>query len=261
MTGQSGHEIDDLREQVERLRERQRMLMRQLEDEQDEFASLARSVWQIQEDERRRLAGELHDGIGQNLTALKHQIALIGSTCGDNAPLRARIESSLDLCSDTLDQTRRLSRLLRPQILDDLGLVPALEWLGRTLGEPAGVDVDIAVAEDLETVFDSSINTLLFRVAQEALTNVVRHAGAEHAVIRLDRRADHVVMQVWDDGHGFDVEAMRAKAARSESLGLNGMRQRLRMNGGRLDISRAADGGTLIRCIVPCRASGAETGA
>lgn len=258
MTTTSENEIGALRSQVSDLHQRQRTLMAQFKEEQRSFVSLAKAVWQVQEDERRRLAGELHDGLGQNLTALKHQLALIGSTCGENASLRARVETSLILCSDTLDQTRRLSRLLRPQILDDLGLVPALEWLARTLGEPAGVNIEIAIADSLETTLDQGISTLLFRVAQEALTNVVRHANARHAVVRLDERDHHMLMQIWDDGCGFDVTNALNNANRGSSLGLNNMRQRLHMYGGSLEISNAPDGGTRIRCDVPLNPPGTD---
>lgn len=252
----SEEQTDALRAQIQALHERQMRLMAQFEKEQHGLASLARSVWQVEEDERRRLAGELHDGIGQNLTALKHQLATIGSGCSDNPDLRARVEASLELCSETLDQTRRLSRLLRPQILDDLGLLPALDWLARTLGEPAGLQIEVAAAEQLDECLDQGISTLLFRLAQEALTNVVRHAHAQHAVVRLDRRRDFLVMQIWDDGCGFDVSAALEKSSRGGSLGLNSMRQRIQMYGGWLDISEVVDGGTHIRCHVPCAASG-----
>lgn len=122
----------DLRAHYQRLLER-------IEANEAEFRRLGRAVWRVQEDERRRLARELHDGIGQNLTALKHRLALLGGELppGSDA-LRAKLEAAIALCSATLEDTRKLSRLLRPPMLDDLGLEPSLRWLARSLGEAGG---------------------------------------------------------------------------------------------------------------------------
>src|SRR5688500_5280316 len=133
---------DDGAPSLDRLRADVRALLQRLEANDRQFRGLARSVFRVQEEERRRIARELHDGIGQNLTALKHQLELLTAGAADPA-LLAGLQAGIDLCARTLADTRELSRLLRPQVLDDLGLAAALRWLGRAVGEPAGLAVAV----------------------------------------------------------------------------------------------------------------------
>ena len=232
---------------LERLRADYGALLARLEASDLRFRGLARSVFRVQEEERRRIARELHDGIGQNLTALKHQLSLLTAEAPDPV-LQAGLGAAVDLCAQTLADTRELSRLLRPQVLDDLGLAAALRWLGRAVGEKAGLVV--AVDADVPA-FDDELQTLFFRIAQEALTNVVRHAGAREAAIALGVRDGHAVLTVWDDGRGFDVDAALAAASAGGSSGLGGMRDRVALHGGRLRIDSDADGGTRLHASVP----------
>ncbi|KGM57598.1 histidine kinase [Lysobacter arseniciresistens ZS79] len=227
------------------LREQYRRLLHRLEANEREFRRLARSVWRVQEDERRRIARELHDGIGQNLTALKHRIAQLGSDLSAGTGAHARVDAALALCSDTLEDTRQLSRLLRPAILDDLGLEAALRWLARSQGEASGLAVTVET-EPLPRLADD-LQTLLFRVAQEALGNVARHAGAANVLIRLIARNEHLQLQVLDDGRGCDP----ATAPASGGSGLGGMRERLRLHGGRLELHSSPGNGTRVRAVVP----------
>ncbi len=223
------------------LRAQYRQLLERLENNEHEFVRLARSVYRVQEDERRRLARDLHDGIGQNLTALKHQLGLlVASSATLDAPDRERIERAIALCASTLDETREMSRLLRPQVLDDLGLEPALRWLARTLGESGGLPIEVQV----ETLPELSVEleSVLFRIAQEALGNILRHASATQALLRIAPRLGWVRLVVWDDGVGFDVATADASASSGTSSGLSGMRERARLFGGRVEIeSRAGD--------------------
>jgi len=238
-----------LAEQVDQLRAQHRLLLERIDSGEARFRSLARSVWRVQEEERRRIARELHDGIGQNLTALKHTLALIGSAAGDNPQLRGGVETALALCSRTLQETRELSRLLRPQILDDLGLAAALNWLARTLAADGGPQIDVEF--DAREEIDGDLRTLVFRVVQEALTNVVRHAGAAHAIVRIIQRGDALDVLVWDDGAGCDsVDALGAASAGS-SGGLSGMRERVELHGGQLQFESSPGGGCRVRCSLP----------
>ena len=229
------------------MREQYQRLLQRLEANEREFRRLGRAVWRVQEDERRRLARELHDGLGQNLTALKHRLAQLG---GELAPeqsgIRGKLEAAITLCSDALDDTRNLSRLLRPPILDDLGLEPALHWLARSVGESAAMSVVIEI-EPLPPL-DGELQTLLFRVAQEALNNAGKHAGASSVLLRLVERDRQLQLQVIDDGGGFDPEARSVVGAGS---GLGGMRERLRLYGGRLELRSSPGHGTRLRAIVP----------
>jgi signal transduction histidine kinase len=239
-------------EGLEALRQRYRDLVARLEANDAEFRRLARSVMRVQEDERRRIARELHDGVGQNLAALKHQLALLQPEAPANG--QDRIAACIALCAQTLEDTRQLSRLLRPQVLDDLGLVAALQWLGRTLDAKEGLRIEMQLDEAPE--LDPESQTVLFRIAQEALANVGRHAGATHALVRLGRRADLAMLTVWDDGHGFDVAAAAQRARHGEAGGLAGMHERLRLHGGQLQVESGADG-TLLRATLPIGLDGA----
>ncbi|MCF7222764.1 sensor histidine kinase [Marilutibacter chinensis] len=225
------------------IRDQYQRLLQRLEANEREFRRLARSVWRVQEDERRRLARELHDGIGQNLTALKHRLAQLGE--GMDAQQHARLDAAIALCSETLEDTRQLSRLLRPPILDDLGLEPALRWLARSQGEASGLSITVEI-EPLPAL-DGDLQTLLFRVAQEALNNVAKHAGAEHVLLRLVARGRDLQLQVADDGRGCDPQAVFAAGG----SGLGGIRERLRLHGGRLELHSNPGDGARLRAIVP----------
>lgn len=227
---------------VAELQAQYRRLLERLEANEREFRRLGRAVWRVQEDERRHLARELHDGIGQNLTALKHRLAQIAAELGPDDALRARMETAIGLCSDALEDTRQLSRLLRPPILDDLGLAPALQWLGRSVGESSGVAVVVELGE--LPPLGGELETLLFRVAQEALNNVARHARANSALVRLIAQHNELQLQVIDDGAGFEPDQARGS-------GLGGMRERLRLHGGRLELRSTPGHGTRLRAVVP----------
>ena len=218
-------------------------LLQRLEANEREFRRLGRAVWRVQEDERRRLARELHDGVGQNLTALKHRLVQLGEA----APpaLRVQVDAAIALCGDTLEDTRAMSRLLRPPILDDLGLEAALRWLARSVGEAAGIDVSVEI-EPLPAL-DGDLQTLLFRVAQEALNNVARHAQAHSVLLRLVARGNRLQLQVADDGRGCDPST----ALGLGGSGLGGMRERLRLYGGALELHSAPGEGTRLRAVVP----------
>jgi signal transduction histidine kinase len=228
------------------LRARYRRLLQRLEANEGEFRRLGRSVWRVQEDERRRLARELHDGVGQNLTALKHRLALLGS---DIAPgqqaLREKIEAAIALCATTLEDTRQLSRLLRPPILDDLGLEPALRWLARSVREGGGPDVELDLAP--LPGLDDDAQTLLFRVAQEALNNIAKHARATHASLHLRMHGGLIELRIDDDGRGCDP----ALAVGVGGSGLGGMRERLRLYGGRFELQSAPGEGTRLVAAIP----------
>ena len=234
---------------LEELRAQYQRLLQRLEANEREFRRLGRSVWRVQEDERRRLARELHDGIGQTLTALKHRLVQLGD--GMPSAQRAQLDAAIALCGGALEDTRHLSRLLRPPILDDLGLEAALRALARSLGEAGGpaVSVEVGALPPL----DDDLQTLLFRVAQEALNNAVRHAAARTVLLRLIAHAGFLQLQVADDGRGCDPEV----ALRAGGSGLSGMRERLRLYDGRLELHSAPGTGTRLRAVLPCPAPGA----
>jgi signal transduction histidine kinase len=231
------------RDGFEELRMQYQRLLHRLENNEREFRHLGRSVWRVQEDERRRLARELHDGIGQNLTALKHRLVQLGD--GLAPEQRAQLDAAIALCGDALEDTRHLSRLLRPPILDDLGLEPALRALARSLAESATLEVAVEIV-DVPTL-DDDLQTLLFRVAQEALNNAAKHAHARTVLLRLVVRGGVLQLQVADDGRGCDPDV----ALRAGGSGLSGMRERLRLYDGRMELHSAPGAGTRLRAVVP----------
>lgn len=237
----SDHEISPLAA----IRDQYQRLLQRLEANEREFRRLGRSVLRVQEDERRRLARELHDGIGQNLTALAHRLDRIGLALGEEPELRDHLQAAVALCRGALEDTRQMSRLLRPPILDDLGLEPALKWLARSLGGAGGLSIDVEI-EPLPELSDD-LQTLLFRVAQEALNNAAKHAQASHVLLRLVARAGMLQLQIADDGRGCEPElAMQAGGS-----GLGGMRERLRLHGGRLELHSSPGNGARVRALVP----------
>ena len=196
------HNIVDRVRDITRANER--LFARLIEGER-RFRSLAKAVWKVQEEEQARLARELHDGLGQTLTALTHQLErlrekLDGTVAADVA---ARLEDSVEMARMALNESRELSRLLRPPVLDDLGLAVALAWLARTLEARTGLKVELTL-EGLDERLDPDRETLVFRLIQEALTNILRHAGVDRARVAVRRAGDSLELRVADAGRGFE---------------------------------------------------------
>ena len=240
-----------VRDQLTRLREQQERLFVQLHAGEQHFKQLARSVWRVQEDERRRLARELHDGIGQQLTALRHRLDALAKSVEGAGDASSPLHQALEICDAAIQETRALSRVLRPQILDDLGLEAALNWLARHSAESGGYDIEVDVGA-LPAPIDSDLSTLIFRVAQEALTNVLKHAHAGHVVIRLAERQDQgLQLLIVDDGRGCDLDAAFARASDGHSTGLASMRERVRLFGGRFTVVSRPGEGMQVRVLIP----------
>ena len=228
------------------LRQLYQELLERLERNEREFRRLGRAVWKVQEDERRRIARELHDGVGQNLTVLKHRLhELDAALTPQQSALRDTVAAALALCGDTLEDTRELSRMLRPPILDDLGLESALRWLVRSQGQSSGAQVELDI--DALPALDGELQTLLFRVTQEALTNAAKHAAAARVQVRLHRQTANLLLEIQDDGRGCEP----ALALASGGNGLGGMRERLRLYGGQLQLRSAAGEGMLVSARIP----------
>ncbi len=225
----------DLHARLQQLLQRHDELNARLDQGQRSFQRMARSVWRTQEDERRRLARELHDGVGQNLTALLRLIAQAESNLPEGADAsRSMLRQAHELAESTWQDTRSLSRLLRPQILDDLGLESALRWLVRSMSADDGP----AIALELDALppLDSERSTLVFRVVQEALANAVRHGHANLIEVNLGVRAGHLFAVVRDDGRGCAAEQAWLVGSEGRSSGLGGMRDRVELFAARLRI-------------------------
>ena len=200
-----------------------------------------RRIIEGQELERRRLARELHDETGQALTSV-----LLGLKAVETAEdIPAALGDLRELVVGTLQDVRRLAVELRPKALDDFGLVPAVERLVETFGSSTGITVELESRLDQERL-PPEVETTLYRVIQEALTNVARHAGARRVSVLLVRRESSVTAVVEDDGHGFSAEDEKAGG-----IGLAGMRERLMLLDGRLRVESDAAAGTTLVAEVP----------
>jgi signal transduction histidine kinase len=212
----------------------------------EEVVVALRSMNQRLEDEARRIAHALHDDAGQLIASV--HLGLEAATNGLPARARARFDRVRGLLDEVERHLRRLSHELRPTILDDLGLLPAIEFLAQGVAERSGIPIRVTGAGHRR--LRPAIETALYRVVQEALRNAVRHASARRVVVRLDQGADGVHLMVRDDGRGFDVRAvLRRRGARG--LGLIAMRERLNEVGGELAIKSAPGRGTEIQISIP----------
>jgi two-component system sensor histidine kinase UhpB len=227
--------------------ENERLFQRLIEGER-RFRGLARAVWKVQEDERRRLARELHDGLGQTLTALTNQLERLQQKLDGGET--ASLAGAVDTARAALNEVRELSRLLRPPVLDDLGLPAALSWLTRTLEQRTGLHTVITL-EGLHQRLDPDLETLVFRLIQEALTNVLRHAGVDRAEVGVSRIGTLLELRVSDNGKGFDPQTLLAGGEAATGSGLRGMRDRLELFSGRLEILSSPGRGTLLTAEIP----------
>ena len=207
---------------------------------------VVRRVVAAQEVERKRLARELHDETGQALTSILLGLKPLEQAV-ESDEARAALASLRDLVVSTLQNVRRLAVELRPAALDDFGLVPAVERLAETFRAQSAIQVDLESTLG-DARLPSEVETVVYRIVQEALSNVVKHAAASRVSILLTRRGDTIAAVVEDDGHGFDPEA-----AGDDGLGLVGMRERVGLVGGRVHIESATDAGTTLVVEVPLR--------
>jgi PAS domain S-box-containing protein len=215
----------------------------------ERMQTLSHSLIQAQENERRSIARELHDEIGQALTGVQLNSQALESLLPD-ASARALLQDNMATIEHALHQVRDLSLNLRPSILDDFGLVAALKWLVNRQAPRAGLTIELT-ADPLKTRPPSDIETVCFRVAQEALTNVIQHAHASHVLIELKQRGTELHLVIRDNGMGFDVPTALKRAAGGASLGLLGMHERVNLVRGRIGIESTQGQGTLIQAHFP----------
>jgi len=212
---------------------------------------LSGRLLQIRDDERRRLARDLHDSLGQTLTAVKMNLSYLGrdtSTLDERG--RTAVTESKELVDQSLKEVRTLSHLLHPPMLDDVGLVAAIRWFANGFSQRSSIHTDLNLPADLPRL-PIELETAIFRVVQESLTNVHRHSGSTTAAVRLEREANQLHLFVVDQGRGIapDQLAFRQETA-SLGVGLLGMRERLRQLGGELEIASSKQG-TSIHVIIP----------
>ncbi|MDQ7820392.1 MAG: histidine kinase [Armatimonadota bacterium] len=202
------------------------------------------------EEERSRIARELHDEVSQSLTSLMMRIHAAEEALPEHQETRGALAGIRSVVEQTLEDVRKIIFALRPTLLDDLGLIPAVRYYARNLLEPAGVQVHIHATGFGARRLPREVETTVFRIAQEAITNIARHSRARHAAVSLEFTGTAVRLEIHDDGVGFDVAASLADPSRRR-LGLLGMQERVALVGGTLSIDSRPGGGTVVRADIP----------
>jgi signal transduction histidine kinase len=217
-------------------------LERELDLRRADLQELSTLLLRAQENERRALARELHDEVGQSLSAILMETE--GAECAEKPDdIREHLASIKTLAERTVNEVRDLALLLRPSMLDDLGLAPALNWHARETNKRTGRNVIVSADESIDSLPDEH-RTCIYRLVQEAVTNAVRHANSRTVEVAVKREHQNVNVTVRDDGAGFDTRVMRG-------LGILGMEERVRRLGGRLKISSEPGRGTLVGATLP----------
>jgi signal transduction histidine kinase len=227
-----------------------RVLRKRSDSLEEELRQLSRRLLTSHEEERRRISRELHDTLGQILTAVNVGLASLRSAARvDTKEFLGSVMRTQRLVQKSMRTVHQFARNLRPTLLDDLGLVPALHAYAGEFGKGNGIKVSVSAPEE-SAQLDGDRRTALFRVAQEALVNVGRHARARNVRVTLLTTLDCVRLEVWNDGTPFDVERTQ-RSRTNRRLGLLCMRERMEMVGGTFSIRSSMESGTTVRADVP----------
>jgi len=231
-------------------KEQFRLLYRESQVMQKKLSRLTRQIITVQEEERKAISRELHDDVVQTLVGINVELAALsqGATPGA-ATLRKKIARTQRLVADSVNEVHRFARELRPTVLDDFGLIPALHAYNKSLAERKKIKIDLTAFGGVEALGGAE-RTVLFRVAQEALTNVVRHAHATQVIMNISELPGAIRMEISDDGKSFPVRKTFL-AKNPKRLGLVGMRERIEMVGGNLTIESTPGQGTTVRAELP----------
>lgn len=224
-----------------------------LKDQQKSLSRLSKELIRVQEDERKRISRDLHDVIGQRLTAVSLNLEAAKSGLFTEKELGKKIEDSSNLVQNTIKDVQEFSFSLRPMILDDLGLIPAMQIFAKNYSTRTGIKVEIKGEKFLDGI-DNDIKIVLYRVFQEGLTNVVKHAKAKNIYISFITESNGIKMFIIDDGVGMRKRSKRK--GKSEGLGLLGMEERLNIIGGSIDINSNYKKGTKLIITTPYELNG-----
>jgi PAS domain S-box-containing protein len=219
----------------------------QLKISLDQLRALAARLQHVREEERTLVAREIHDELGQACTAIKMDLALIGRKATKRqAQLRAKVDSASQLVDDMIVTLRKIASDLRPRTLDHLGLTAALEWQAQEFESRTAIHCRVTLSQE-PIILDAERSTAIFRIFQECLTNVARHAHATRVEAHLEKKGDQLLFQVHDNGRGFDAEEAKAR----NSLGLIGMQERALVFNGQLTIEGIPGAGTTVTLRIP----------
>jgi len=220
----------------------------ELKESYKAIRTLTDHLQKVREEERAHIAREIHDELGQQLTVLKMDVAWLNKKidAADESPLKIKMKELLSMLDGTVKTVRRISSELRPSLLDDMGLFAAMEWHLEDFSKRTGLETSLLAGKEPEKLPDN-IKTGLYRIFQESLTNVARHANATKVIIRAEAKDKMLVLSIEDNGAGFDVAKVKSK----KTLGILGMQERSSMMGGNYSITTAPGKGTTIVVSVP----------
>ena len=231
-------------------------MIARLDDSNQQLRALSERAINAQEEERIRIARSLHDDTGQALSMLIINLERIENNLPkDSTEIKLKLQSTRQLASSILDELRKIIYNLRPTILDDLGLIPAIRWYARTNLKQAGIQAEINLPEDQLTL-SPHLKTTMFRITQEAVNNIVRHSKARNATIALSTNGEVVLFNAQDDGEGFDITRTPFENIKMHQWGLVGIQERAELVGGNYKITSAPKMGTKIEVIIPLANSG-----
>lgn len=223
---------------------------RRAEKAEQELRTLSNQLVRVQEEERKTISRELHDEVGQLLTGLRMELGTLRNRAPDEE-FQERLESVKQLAEESLRSVRNLALLVRPSMLDDLGLAPALHWQAKEFSRRYGIPVSVSVAGRLDGL-PEALRLCLYRAIQEAMTNCGKHADARQVTIVVKQDETQVIASVHDDGRGFDA------LSQTPGLGLMGMRERVRALKGRMTVDSEPGGGTSISVELPARLNSSD---
>ncbi|MFH0916955.1 MAG: histidine kinase [bacterium] len=228
----------------------------QLQASREQLRELSRFLESVREEERTRMAREIHDELGQTLTALKIDLSWLTKRLPqDQESLLGKAESMYELVGAAIERVKKISAELRPGVLDDLGLADAIQWQTQEFSKLTGIKVKFSASPE-DAILDRDRSTAVFRICQEALTNVVRHADATRVTVSLKKGARRVSLRISDNGKGIE----ESQILHPRAFGLIGMRERTRPWGGEVKISGTPGKGTVVAVSIPLGKAGEKIG-
>ena len=226
--------------------EERRKFEEKIKQRTEQLRNLASRLQSVREEERKTIAREIHDELGQMLTVLKIQISLLANKVNATDIIRAKFESVEKLIDNSIESVQKISSKLRPGLLDELGLIPAIEWQAQDFMEKTGIECECVLPKE-EIIMDQEKSTALFRIFQESIINTARHANASKILIQLKEICGSLVLEIKDNGKGIT----QSQVNDPKSLGLLGMKERAIIFGGSVEVKSSMNDGTMVRAILP----------
>lgn len=229
----------------------QKLAEKHLRESEAQLRFLSSKLLSVQEDERRKIAAELHDNLGQTLTAIKLGVENAMIHIENGTASTALLKPLVPALQDSIEEVRRIYTHLRPSLLDDLGILPTINWLVREFRKAnPGIPVEMRLTAREEDV-PQILKVVIFRVLQDAMENVARHSGADLLTVALEKKDSELVLEIEDNGVGFDAESLLSPCAVPRGLGLISIRERVKSTGGRTTITSSPGQHTRIHIAWP----------